>query len=174
MRLEVWVTNRTGQTTDSRDVVGLMDLGERYPFNQNIPTLPGDSLPSNGANGLYGIINNDNFRTTLWTGAHLQLTLMSIPVGGDIGLEVHPKNDQFLRLEKGKGRVQMGPKKSELTFERDVEDDWAILVPAGTWHNVTNIGDEPMKVYALYGPADHVPGTVHKTQEDAENDPEED
>ena len=119
-------------------------------------------------------VNNDNFRTTLWTGAHLQLTLMSIPVGGDIGLEVHPKNDQFLRLEKGKGRVQMGPKKSELTFERDVEDDWAILVPAGTWHNVTNIGDEPMKVYALYGPADHVPGTVHKTQEDAENDPEED
>lgn len=119
-------------------------------------------------------VNNDNFRTTLWTGAHLQLTLMSIPVGGDIGLEVHPKNDQFLRLEKGKGRVQMGPKKSELTFERDVEDDWAILVPAGTWHNVTNIGDEPMKVYALYGPAHHVPGTVHKTKEDAENDPEED
>ena len=119
-------------------------------------------------------VNNDNFRTTLWTGAHLQLTLMSIPVGGDIGLEVHPKNDQFLRLEKGKGRVQMGPKKSELTFERDVEDDWAILVPAGTWNNVTNIGDVPMKVYALYGPADHVPGTVHKTQEDAENDPEED
>jgi len=119
-------------------------------------------------------VNNDNFRTTLWTGAHLQLTLMSIPVGGDIGLEVHPKNDQFLRLEKGKGRVQMGPKKSELTFERDVEDDWAILVPAGTWHNVTNIGDVPMKVYALYGPADHVPGTVHKTQQDAENDPEED
>jgi mannose-6-phosphate isomerase-like protein (cupin superfamily) len=119
-------------------------------------------------------VNNDNFRTTLWTGAHLQLTLMSIPVGGDIGLEVHPKNDQFLRLEQGKGRVQMGPKKSELTFERDVEDDWAILVPAGTWHNVTNIGDVPMKVYALYGPADHVPGTVHKTQQDAENDPEED
>ena len=119
-------------------------------------------------------VNNDNFRTTLWTGAHLQLTLMSIPVGGDIGLEVHPKNDQFLRLEKGKGRVQMGPKKSELTFERDVEDDWAILVPAGTWHNVTNIGDEPMKVYAPHGPADHVTATVHKTQEDAENDPEED
>ncbi|MCA0383585.1 MAG: cell surface protein SprA [Bacteroidetes bacterium] len=62
MRLEVWVTNRTGQTTDSRDVVGLMDLGERFPFNQNIPPLPGDSLPSNGANGLYGIINNENFR----------------------------------------------------------------------------------------------------------------
>ena len=117
---------------------------------------------------------NDNFRTTLWTGAHLQLTLMSIPVGGDIGLEVHPKNDQFLRVEQGKGRVQMGPKKSDLNFERDVEDDWAILVPAGTWHNVTNIGDEPLKVYALYGPADPVPGTVHKTQADALSDPAED
>lgn len=115
-------------------------------------------------------VNNDNFRTTLWTGAHLQLTLMSIPVGGDIGLEVHPKNDQFLRLEKGKGRVQMGPKKSELTFERDVEDDWAILVPAGTWHNVTNIGDEPLKVYAIYAPPEHPAGTVHATQEEAEAD----
>jgi len=119
-------------------------------------------------------LDNDNFRTTLWTGRHLQLTVMSIPVGGDIGLEVHPKNDQFLRLEQGKGRVEMGPKKSELNFSEDVEDDWAILVPAGTWHNVTNIGDEPMKVYALYGPPDHVAGTVHKTQKDAEKDPNED
>ncbi len=118
-------------------------------------------------------LKNDNFRSTLWTGEHLQLTVMSIPVGGDIGLEVHPKNDQFLRLEQGKGRVEMGPAEDNLTFTREVEDDWAILVPAGTWHNVTNIGDEPMKVYALYGPADHVPGTVHKTQEDAEKDPEE-
>jgi len=99
--------------------------------------------------------------------------VMSIPVGGDIGLEVHPKNDQFLRLEQGKGRVEMGPKKSDLNFTEDVEDDWAILVPAGTWHNVTNIGDVPMKVYALYGPPDHVAGTVHKTQEDAEKDPNE-
>ncbi len=119
-------------------------------------------------------IDNDNFRTTLWTGNHLQLTVMSIPVGGDIGLEVHPKNDQFLRLEQGKGLVEMGPKKSDLSFRKEVEDDWAILVPAGTWHNVTNIGDEPLKVYALYGPADHVPGTVHPTQADAENDPAED
>ncbi len=118
--------------------------------------------------------DNNNFRTTLWTGKHLQLTVMSIPVGGDIGLEVHPDNDQFLRLEQGKGLVEMGPKKSDLSFRKEVEDDWAILVPAGTWHNVTNIGEEPMKVYALYGPADHVPGTVHPTQADAEADPDED
>lgn len=119
-------------------------------------------------------LDNENFRTTLWTGRHLQLTLMTIPVGGDVGLEVHPKNDQFLRLEQGKGRVQMGPKKSDLNFTEEVGADWAILVPAGTWHNVTNIGDEPMKLYALYGPPDHKPGTVHKTQDEAEVDPNED
>lgn len=116
---------------------------------------------------------NTNFCTTRWTGKHLQLTLMSIPVGGDIGLEVHPDNDQFLRIEKGKGRVQMGPSKDQLTYDRQVEDDWVILVPAGTWHNVTNIGDEPMQLYALYGPPDHKHGTVHKTQADAEADPNE-
>ena len=116
---------------------------------------------------------NTNFRTTRWTGKHLQLTLMSIPVGGDIGQEVHPDNDQFLRIEEGKGRVQMGPSKDQLTYDRQVEDDWVILVPAGTWHNVTNIGDEPMQLYALYGPPDHKHGTVHKTQADAEADPNE-
>jgi cell surface protein SprA len=62
MRLEVWVTNRNGQTTDARDVVGFMDLGERYPWNPNIPRIAGDSLPANGANGLYNIINNNAFR----------------------------------------------------------------------------------------------------------------
>lgn len=116
---------------------------------------------------------NPNFRTTLWTGEHLQLTLMSIPVGGDIGLEVHPENDQFLRIEQGRGRVQMGPAEDDLPFEEDVEDDWVILVPAGTWHNVTNVGDDDLKLYALYGPPDHLPGTIHRTQEDAEKDPHE-
>lgn len=116
---------------------------------------------------------NDNFRSTLWTGEHLQLTVMSIDVGDDIGLEVHPDNDQFLRLEQGQGRVTMGPSETEVTFEEEVADDWAIFVPAGTWHNVVNIGDEPMKVYAIYGPADHVRGTVHATKQDQENDPNE-
>lgn len=119
-------------------------------------------------------VKNTLFRDTVWTGKHLQLTLMSIPAGGDIGLEVHPKNDQFLRIEKGKGKVEMGPKKSELTFVKEVEGDDIILVPAGTWHNVTNTGSDDLKVYALYGPADHEPGTQHETQEDAEADPAED
>lgn len=115
-------------------------------------------------------VANENYRTTKWTGTHLQMTLMSIPVGGDIGLEVHEENDQFLRLEQGRGRCQMGPSADELTFDEEVADDWAIFVPAGTWHNVTNIGDEPMRLYAIYGPAHHPHGTVHTTQEEAEQD----
>lgn len=118
-------------------------------------------------------IENENFRTTLWTGAHLQLTVMSIPAGGDIGLEVHEENDQFLRVEQGRGRCEMGPTEGNLNFVRDVADDDVILVPAGMWHNVTNTGDGDLKVYALYGPADHEPGTVHPTKDDAEADPHE-
>lgn len=119
-------------------------------------------------------LGNDNFRTTLWTGEHLQLTVMSIKPGDDIGLEVHPDNDQFLRVEQGRGRCQMGPAEDDLPFDQPVKDDDVILVPAGTWHNVTNTGEEDLKVYALYGPPDHVPGTVHKTHQDAEDDPNED
>lgn len=117
---------------------------------------------------------NKHFRRTIWTGEHLQMTYMSIPPGGDIGLEVHPENDQFLRIEQGTGRVQMGPSKDDLSFTRRAGEDYVILVPAGTWHNVTNTGKVDLKLYALYGPPDHVPGTVHPTQEDAENDPDED
>jgi len=104
---------------------------------------------------------------------HGQAAGMSIPVGGDIGLEVHETHDQFLRLEQGTGRVQMGPAKDQLSFEREVRADWAVFVPAGTWHNITNIGKEAIKLYAIYGPPDHVHGTVHATQADAEKDPNE-
>ncbi|MCC2592900.1 cupin domain-containing protein [Tessaracoccus sp. OS52] len=119
-------------------------------------------------------LDNPNFRTTLWTGEHLQLTVMSIPAGGDIGLEVHEGNDQFLRIEAGRGKCEMGKSEDNLDFVRDVADDDVILVPAGYWHNVTNTGDKELKLYALYGPADHEPGTVHPTKEDAEADPNED
>jgi mannose-6-phosphate isomerase-like protein (cupin superfamily) len=113
-------------------------------------------------------LSNDTFRTALWTGAHLQLTVMSIPVGGEVGLEMHDDRDQFLRLESGKARVQMGPEKDDLRFDREIEDDWVILVPAGSWHNVTNLGDEPLKLYSLYAPPEHPKGTVHKSK--AESD----
>ncbi|MET3504924.1 cupin domain-containing protein [Halalkalibacter oceani] len=110
---------------------------------------------------------NDTYRTAIWTGDHLQVTLMSINVGDDIGLEIHPHDDQFLRIESGQGLVQMGKSKNQLTFQTHVSDDSAIMVPAGTWHNVTNTGNTPLKLYSIYAPPHHPFGTVHRTKEDA-------
>lgn len=111
-------------------------------------------------------LENTNFRTALWTGTHLQMTVMSIPVGGEVGLEVHHKEDQFLRIEQGRAVVKMGPAEDEVTFEAEVEDDWAIVIPVGVWHNVINLGDEPLKLYSIYGPPHHAFGTVHETAAD--------
>jgi mannose-6-phosphate isomerase-like protein (cupin superfamily) len=115
-------------------------------------------------------IKNEAYRTVVWSGRYLQVTLMSIPAGGDIGLEAHPETDQFLRLDGGCGRVQMGPSKDLLNFEKDVSDGWCMLIPAGTWHNVTNTGDEPMRIYAIYAPTHHKPGKIHETPADATSD----
>jgi mannose-6-phosphate isomerase-like protein (cupin superfamily) len=113
---------------------------------------------------------NSNYRSVAWSGRYLQVTLMSIPAGGDIGLEAHPDTDQFLRLEEGSGLVQMGSAKDALTFESDVSDGWCVLVPAGTWHNITNTGKAPMKVYAIYAPAHHTPDKVQATAAVADAD----
>jgi mannose-6-phosphate isomerase-like protein (cupin superfamily) len=117
---------------------------------------------------------NDNFRTTLWTGSKLQLTLMTIQPGDDIGLEIHHGIDQFLRIEQGSGVCKMGPTEDNLNFESAVKAEDAIFVPADTWHNVENTGTEPLKLYTVYAGPDHVPGTVHVTHDDARNDPNED
>ena len=110
---------------------------------------------------------NNTYRTALWTGTHLQVTLMSIKVGEDIGLEIHPNVDQFLRIEQGQGIVQMGKSKDNLNFERNVYDDSAIMIPRGTWHNVINTGNIPLKLYSIYAPPNHPFGTVHETKADA-------
>jgi len=117
-------------------------------------------------------LENDTYRTVAWTGRYLQVTLMSIPAGSSIGLEVHPETDQFLRLEAGKGRCVMGQSKDQLDFEQAVEGDWSIQVPAGVWHDVINTGDEPMRLYAVYAPVHHAQGIVQATAEDAERDEE--
>jgi len=111
---------------------------------------------------------NPNYRTVAWTGKYLQVTLMSIPVAQSIGLEVHEDTDQFVRLDAGKGRVLMGPSKDELNVKVDVEDGWSVQVPAGTWHDIVNTGDEPMQLYVVYAPSHHAKGAVHKTAEDSE------
>jgi mannose-6-phosphate isomerase-like protein (cupin superfamily) len=117
---------------------------------------------------------NTDYRSVAWSGRYLQVTLMSIPVGGDIGLETHPETDQFLRLDAGSGRAQMGPAKDKLTFDQPVTDGWCVLVPAGTWHNITNTGTTPMQVYAIYAPAHHSPGKLHRTAAMAEADQDDD
>ena len=117
-------------------------------------------------------LQNENYRTTAWTGANLQMTLMAIQPGEDIGLEVHDDHDQFLRLEQGSARVEMGASKDTLT-SWEAGADYAIFVPAGTWHNVTNTGSDAMKLYSIYAPAEHPHGTIHPTKADAladEND----
>ena len=111
-------------------------------------------------------LENDNFRTAAWTGKNFQLTLMAIQPDDEIGLEVHDDHDQFLRIEQGKARVEMGPSKTELQTW-DAQDDYAIFVPAGMWHNVVNTGSETLKIYSIYAPSEHPHGTIHKTKADA-------
>ncbi|WP_235918964.1 cupin domain-containing protein [Heliomicrobium undosum] len=110
---------------------------------------------------------NNTFRIALWTGNHLQLTLMSINVGDDIGLEIHPNTDQFIRIEEGQGLIQMGDRKERLDFQAYVRDDFAFIIPAGKWHNLINTGNIPLKLYSIYAPPQHPYGTVHVTKADA-------
>lgn len=106
-------------------------------------------------------LQNESFRTTIWTGEFMQLTVMSIPVGGEVGLEVHDDIEQFLRIESGKGKVMMGDTEDNLDFMRSVDDDDVILVPVGKWHNIINIGDKPLKLYSIYAKPEHPFGTIH-------------
>jgi mannose-6-phosphate isomerase-like protein (cupin superfamily) len=117
-------------------------------------------------------LQNENYRTGAWTGKYLQVTLMTIPVGESIGLEVHPETDQFIRLDAGQGKAVMGPAEDQLDFEQEVSDGWSIQVPAGLWHNVINTGDEPLRLYTIYSPVHHTSGVVHETAEAAERDEE--
>lgn len=112
--------------------------------------------------------DNGDFRRVLYTGANLQLVLMSLKPGEEIGEEVHEDRDQFFRIEAGKGEVLIDGVRHE------VEDDDAVIVPAGARHNVRNTGDQPLKVYTLYGPPEHKDGVVHKTKADSERDHEND
>ena len=113
---------------------------------------------------------NKNFRTTLWTGRDMQLTLMSIPVHGDIGIEMHDDVDRFIRIESGRAKVYMGSCRNNLKEQACVDGNYAIIIPAGTWHNIVNVGNRPLKLYSLYAHPKHPFGTVHQTQADAEHE----
>ncbi|MBV9929385.1 MAG: cupin domain-containing protein [Alphaproteobacteria bacterium] len=109
-------------------------------------------------------VENDDFRRVLYTGKHLQLVLMTLKPGEEIGEEVHEDRDQFFRIEEGQGTVYIDGMGNE------VEDDFAVIVPAGARHNVVNTGDEPLRLYTLYGPPEHKDGVVHKDKAQAERD----
>lgn len=111
---------------------------------------------------------NTTFRTVLYTAHHTQLTVMSISPGEDIGREVHRRNDQFIRIETGHARVELGPNEEEVVETQRVGPGSAVIVPAGVWHNVVNTGDDDLKVYSLYSPPVHLDGTVHYTKAEAE------
>jgi len=113
-------------------------------------------------------IENANFRTVLFTGANIQLTVMSLAPGEEIGVEMHDHLDQFLRVEEGSGRVTFGPSADQVDEEHDVADDWAVVVPGGVWHNVINTGSGELKLYSLYAPPEHPSGTVHRTKKEAD------
>ena len=114
-------------------------------------------------------IKNTNYRTTLWTGCYAQMTLMCIPVCSDIGLEIHKDTDQIIRIEQGMAIIEMGACENLLDIQEEVCMGDTIFIPAGTWHNIINIGRMPLKLSVIYAPPHHAAGTVHCTKEDAQN-----
>lgn len=106
---------------------------------------------------------NENFRQVLYTGKNLQLVLMTIQPGDDIGEEVHDDRDQFFRFEMGEGEVWIDD------VANKVKADDGVIVPAGAKHNIVNTGSAPLKLYTIYGPPEHIEGTIHATRADAES-----
>ena len=106
--------------------------------------------------------DNRDFRRVVYTGKHLQLVLMSIPIDGEIGEEIHDDGDQFFRVEEGEGEVMIDGRTTR------IESGSAIVIPAGARHNIINTSDEPLKLYTLYGPPHHADGTVHRTKAEAD------
>lgn len=115
-------------------------------------------------------IQNQNFRTAVWTGCHLQMTVMSIPPCGEIGREVHSNTDQLIRVEQGTAVVKIGECANHPDFQQNMCQGDAVFIPAGTWHNIVNIGRNALKVSSVYAPPNHRRGTVHCTKEDAERE----
>ncbi len=143
----------------------------RYPYKngKGMCPVPRDRGPSPyTVNIREAAVHNCAFRAALWTGCHLQMTLMSIPENGSIGVEVHPDTDQYIRVEAGQCLVMMGCCCERLDIRQCMKENDAVFVPAGTWHNVVNAGNCPLKLSSVYAPPHHPHGTLHRTREDAE------
>ncbi|MDO5520312.1 MAG: cupin domain-containing protein [bacterium] len=112
--------------------------------------------------------NNRFFRASLWSGQHLQLTVMNVKVGDEIGAEVHDDLDQFLKIEEGNGMLYVGSSKDNWDYNTPVDSDNAIIIPAGTWHNLVNAGRSPLKLFSIYAPPAHPANTIHQTKAEAD------
>ena len=106
-------------------------------------------------------IENNNFRTVIWTGDNLQVTVMSINVGKDIGAEIHPDTDQFIKIVSGRAKILIGSSAQDYYYQRIVDSSFAIIIPAGVWHNIENMGDNPLKLYSIYAPPHHPHGILN-------------
>lgn len=107
-------------------------------------------------------VDNEDFRRVLYTGHNLQLVLMTLPPGCDIGEEVHADRDQFFRIEEGAGVAKIDG------VDNKIEEDFAVIVPAGARHNIINTGSSPLRLYTIYGPPEHKDAVVQATKADAE------
>lgn len=107
------------------------------------------------------IAHNKNFRTAVWTGCYVQMTVMCIPPCGEIGLEQHNDTEQIIRIEEGKALVRMGTCECKMDFEKTVCKGDVIFIPVGVWHNIKNIQTTcPLKVSSIYAPPHHKKGTI--------------
>lgn len=139
-----------------------------YPVGCGSQTTDPGAVPF-AANLAQASRQNQNFRTALWTGKHLQLTVMCIPCRGEIGLELHPDTDQLIRVEEGQASVRMGKSRDQMPFQRCLGVGDAVLIPCGIWHNVVNTGNRPLKLSSVYAPPHHPRGTIHRTKADAQH-----
>ena len=112
-------------------------------------------------------VKNETFRTAIWTGSSEQMTLMCIPIGGEIGAEVHEETEQIIRVERGYAMVKMGKDRCLQDFCLCLKEGDVVFVPAGTWHNVINTGNFALKLSSIYAPPHHPKGTVDQTKEDS-------
>ncbi|TCL55374.1 mannose-6-phosphate isomerase-like protein (cupin superfamily) [Kineothrix alysoides] len=112
-------------------------------------------------------ISNNYFRTARWTCKNMQLALMSVPVGTDIGLDVHQTSDQFFYIEQGSALVVMGSCQNCLQYQAHIKEDYAVMVPAGIWHNIINTDSIPLKMFTIYAPSLHPHGSTYRTKEES-------
>ena len=153
------------------DYQTFQDMSVQRMPNQRMPSQMMPSLGDQGPepfsfNIREATLQNNNYRQAVWTGQHLQITLMSIDVDSDIGYEAHPNLDQFIRIEQGEGLVLMGDSMDNMDYQNNVREGYAFIIPAGKWHNLINTGNRPIKLYSIYTPPEHPHGTLQQTKED--------